>query len=62
MTLLSKLDRKAQGEETKCTIIKHDTVHPLYPSTCEIEVVAVDDDEYYYDRQPGDVLAKDQSY
>ena len=60
LTLLSKLDRLADGEETKCTLIKRDTVHPRYPQTMnEIEVIAVEDDEYYDYRLPGEVLPID---
>lgn len=60
LTLLSKLDRKARGEQTECTLIKMDTVHPTYPCSAEIEVIAVSDEEYYTDRQPGAVHPKDE--
>jgi hypothetical protein len=55
LTLLSKLDRQAAGETTACTIIKHDTVHPTYPTTEPTIVTALEDEEYYADRGPGDV-------
>ena len=54
LTLLSKLDRRAEGEFTHCTIIKNDTVHPVFPqSHAAIKVTAVEDGDYYIDRPPG---------
>ena len=41
--LLSKLDRKANGEDTVCTIVKNDTVHPIYPCSVQLYVTAIDD-------------------
>jgi hypothetical protein len=59
-TLLSKLDRKKAGEDTYCTLVKNDTVHPKYPQTVDnIVVTAVEDDEYYSDRVPGEVHPAD---
>ena len=54
-TLLAKLDRNQRfiGETSACTIIKQDTVHPKYPCSDVIEVVAVEDAEYYTERAPG---------
>lgn len=61
LVLLSKLDRKAAGEETACTIIKADTAHPVYPQTMkECRVTAVEDEEYYVDREPGQMHPKDE--
>jgi len=63
LTLLSKLDRQARGEFTHCTIIKCDNVHPVYPQTMkEIEVQAVEDDDYYIDRGAGFVHPKDEQW
>ena len=60
LTLLSKLDRKAAGEETQATLIKRDTNHPVYPQNLEqFTVMAVEDDEYYADRSPGYVHPSD---
>lgn len=54
LVLLSKLDRKAAGEETACMIAKNDNTHAKYPQTmARIEVCAVEDDEYYTHRNPG---------
>lgn len=54
VTLLNKLDRQKEGGITHCTIIKRDDSHPLYPQSIpEIEVAAVEDDEYYSERSPG---------
>jgi hypothetical protein len=55
LTLLSKLDRKRAGEDTKCTLVKRDTKHPEYPSTDEISITALEDEVYYTDRKPGAV-------
>ena len=60
LSLLSKLDRKAAGEQTFCTLIKNDNAHPVYPQTmASIEVVAIEDDEYYTDRSAGAVHPSD---
>jgi len=60
LTLLSKLDRKAKGEFTHCTIIKMDNVHPVYPQSMDmITVVAIEDKEYYTDREAGPVVPED---
>lgn len=58
LTLLSKLDRVRAGEQSKCTLIKQDTAHPIYPSTDVVKVIALED-EVYYDRVPGEVHPKD---
>jgi hypothetical protein len=48
LALLSKLDRQVAGEETLCTIIKHQHDSPEYQQTMKnIAVFAVEDDEYY---------------
>jgi len=53
-TLLTKLDRKAKGEFTACTIIKCDNQHPKYPQTMDRCIItALEDEEYYTDREPG---------
>lgn len=60
LTLLNKLDRKARGEETKCTIVKNDNAHISYPQTMEhIMVTAVEDEEYYAARPAGAMHASD---
>lgn len=61
LTLLSKLDRKANGEETMCTLYKQDAVHKKYPQSHPfIQVTAVEDEEYYTDREAGNVHPKDE--
>jgi hypothetical protein len=60
LTLLSKLDRAAAGEETACTLIKHDNVHPRYPQTMgSVRVTAVEDADYYTMGPPGEVHPSD---
>jgi hypothetical protein len=60
LTLLSKLDRKAAGEHSECTLIKRDNVHPKYSQTMkEIYITAVEDEDYYVNREPGIVFPED---
>ena len=59
LTLLSKLDRKAKGEDTFCTIIKGDTTHKKYPCSEITEVIAVEDNDYYAERAAGPVVPQD---
>lgn len=51
VTLLNKLD----DEDSKKTLIKMDTVHPKYPlrGTGCVYITAVEDEEYYTEREPG---------
>lgn len=56
LTLLNKLNRKREGGESLCSIIKTDTVHPKYPCTHTVMITALEDEEYYIDRQAGNVL------
>lgn len=61
-TLLNKLDRKASGEETACTIIKLQGMVEDFKQTMEAcNVVAVEDEAYYSSQQrtPGIVHQKD---
>ena len=56
-TLLNKLDRRAKNGDsarTACTIIKYDNANPLFPqSVPAIMITAVEDEEYYTEREPG---------
>jgi hypothetical protein len=59
-TLRNKLDRTKAGDPSRCTIIKCDTAHPVYPQSMkEIAVTAVEDEDYYIDRPAGEVHTKD---
>lgn len=60
LTLLSKLDRAAKGEETVKTLVKQDTVHPKYPCSDVTTVIAVEDTDYYYERPAGTVFHADE--
>ena len=60
LTLLAKLDRVKKGEESHCTIIKKDTKHLKYPCSDMIVVAAVEDDEYYTNRNPGPISKEDE--
>lgn len=48
-TLLSKLNRKANGEQTTCTIVKTQgpATEAFRQSMKAVAIVAVDNDEYY---------------
>lgn len=62
LTLLSKLNRKAKGEPTACTLLKQDNKHPVYPQTMsKIMITALEDEEYYKDREPGPVNPIDEA-
>lgn len=59
LTLLSKLDRKKQGELTLCTIIKERVVtDPFVNSIDSVLITAVEDCEFY-NCEPGQVHPKD---
>lgn len=59
-TLLNKLDRnKREPGSSECTLIKMDRVHPKYPCSDAFEITALEDEEYYADREPGRVHEKD---
>ena len=58
-TLLSKLDRVASGEESARTLVKRDTVHPKFPCSETVVVIAVEDEDYYSTRGAGDVYPAD---
>lgn len=59
LTLLNKLDRAKKGEITTRSLVKQDTVHPLYPCSDSIMITALEDEEYYTDREAGQVHSKD---
>ena len=55
-TLLSKLERFKEGQETKCAIIKHSNpLDPYCQTIDEIAVIAIPDDKYYAYRAPGEM-------
>jgi hypothetical protein len=61
LTLLAKLDRNKAGDHSACTIVKQDTVHPKYPSSDVISVTALEDEDYYYERQAGRMHPKEEA-
>ena len=62
LTLLSKLERFDQGDETKCAIVKHSNPFDPYCNTMdEIMVVAVPDDKFYTNRTPGEMHPLDEA-
>lgn len=56
LTLIAKLDRVRDGEDSTMTLIKRDTAHETYPCTSVISVTAVEDEDYYTDREPGETM------
>lgn len=62
--LLAKMNRRSNGEDTYCAIIKVQQASPVYKQTMhEILVVAVDDEEYYsaQARPAGEMHPKDEA-
>ena len=54
LALLSKLDRQEAGDETACAIVKYANPSDPYCNTIDqVMVIAVPDDEFYANRQPG---------
>jgi hypothetical protein len=61
LTLLSKLERFEQGQETKCAIIKR--ANPLDPycnTIDEVTVIAIPDEMFYTKRTAGQVHPLDE--
>jgi hypothetical protein len=62
LTLLAKLDARAAGEFTSCTIVKSDNKHPTHPQTMEsIMITAIEDANYYTDRLAGEVHPREET-
>ena len=65
-SLINKLDRNRKAEEkglnppSACTLIKYDWLHPVYPNTCQVTIEAIEDEDYYADRAPGEVHEEDE--
>lgn len=61
LALLSKLDRVRDGDVSACAIIKNDQSNPKYPqSMASICVTAVEDADYYHDRNAGAMHPSDE--
>ena len=60
--LLSKLDaNRAVPNTSQCTLVKNDTLHPKYPQTHKTIVVkALENEEYYSDRTPGEMHQREE--
>lgn len=53
-TLLNKVKRFEEGQETACTIIKYANPTDPYCNTInELMVIAIPDEEFYTNREPG---------
>ena len=54
LALLSKLDRLENGDETACAIIKSANPSDPYCNTIDqVTVIAIPDEKFYANRQPG---------
>ena len=54
LTLLSKLERLEQGDESSCAIVKYSNPTDPYCNTIDqVIVVAIPDEKFYTNRQPG---------
>lgn len=58
LTLLSKLDRQLEGQLTHCRLDKPESTNPSYPHK-EYTIIAVEDHDYYSNREPGEVHPAD---
>ena len=55
-TLLNKLDRnRLKPGSSQCSLVKQDLLHPKYPAGDVVQVIALEDEEYYTDRPAGPV-------
>ena len=62
LALLSKLDRLEAGDATACTIVKYANPSDPYCNTLDqVMVIAVPDDEFYANRQPGAMHPLDEA-
>jgi hypothetical protein len=62
LTLLSKLDRKAAGDETACAIIKYQNQDDEFQQTMgDIMVIAISDEEAYSTRSAGEMHPADEA-
>jgi hypothetical protein len=62
LTLLSKLERLEQGNETACAIVKYANPTDPYCNTIkEITVIAVPDEKFYTNRAPGAMHPMDET-
>jgi len=61
LTLLSKLDRFEQGQETQCAIVKYSNPLDPYCNTMDqVMVIAVPDEKFYTNRTAGEVHPLDE--
>lgn len=59
LALLAKLDRVRAGGASTCKLIKADTKHPKYPCSHVARVIAVEDADYYAEREAGRMHEED---
>jgi hypothetical protein len=62
LTLLSKLERLEKGDDTACAIIKYaNSTDPYCNTIKEIKVVAIPDEKFYTNRDPGTMHPLDET-
>ena len=62
LTLLSKLERLEEGQNTACAIVKYaNTTDPYCNTIDEIMVIAIPDELFYVNRAPGSMHPLDES-
>jgi hypothetical protein len=62
LTLLSKLERLEEGNDTACAIIKYANPSDPYCNTMDsVMVIAVADEKFYTNRMPGAMHPLDES-
>jgi hypothetical protein len=62
LALLSKLDRLENGDETACAIVKYANPTDPYCNTIDqVTVVAIPDEKFYTNRQPGAMHPLDEA-
>ena len=62
LTLLSKLERFEQGDETACAIVKYANPTDPYCNTMDdVMVIAVPDEKFYTNRVPGAMHPADEA-
>jgi hypothetical protein len=62
LTLLSKLERLEEGDDTACAIIKYANPSDPYCNTIDsVMVIAVADEKFYTNRAPGAMNPLDEA-
>jgi hypothetical protein len=60
LILLSKLDRIKEGGASFATIVKYKNPDDPFPNALDVLVTAVEDENYYKDREAGEMWPEDE--